>query len=518
MTPYQAARAELIQQIEAGGAAMAASQRVPPANLEIEQSLLGTMLANNKVLEGLDDLAPEHFADPAHQRIYAQIREIVDRGQVADTLTLGTWLREDATLEAQGLTVAYVVSLLAANMGPLTVPSYAELVREEWRKREAIRIGSALIGDASVAGLDAPAMSAIDLAADELHRLTMRELGAAAPVAPEAAGRRAMHLMAEAMKRERGVSGVSYGYHALDRMTGGMRPAQLIVLGARPSMGKTAMGLGIAARAAAALPEGDGGQIAFVTKEMPAEALQARVIAAETGLALTAIERGYLEDGGSWRKVQSREFDHAYEAAMRLAALPLVYLDDADRRWSRIAARLRSLHRRRPLRAVVVDYLGLLRGSDAKMKEGSTAETTELSGAMKAFAMELRIPVLCLSQLSRANESREDKRPQLSDLRQSGAIEQDADVVMFLHREHYYLSRTEPQRLAKDNDDAWAAKQSEWARRCAEEEHRGELFIAKQRQGPTGLVRLRWAPETAAYWDESDDQDKRFSAPFPRQH
>jgi len=293
-----------------------------------------------------------------------------------------------------------------------------------------------------------------------------------------------------------------------------MRPGQLIVLGARPSMGKTALGMGIAARAAATI--NDGRQVVVLSAEMLAPDVHGRVIAAEAGMTLSGVERGGGRTGcGDWQPLSLEDVDQIYRSKRRLDDLPLNYIDDRERTCPRIAARLRSMHRRRAIALLVVDYIGLLRSGD-EGRHGLTQGLTEISAGMKALALELRIPILALSQLNRANEAREDKRPTLGDLRQSGSIEQDADVVGFLHREQYYLKNFPPVQKERETAEQFSARNSAWFLRMQAEEGRAEVILAKNRQGATGPVRLRWAAEQTWFWDEHDNTHASAIRPVPR--
>jgi replicative DNA helicase len=511
VTPYAHALSDIAKRLD--GAPIGAL-RLPPQDLEAEQALLGALISNNKAFEKVQDfLAPEHFADPVHARIFGVIQRRVMLGELADVVVLRTELAHDEELASAG-GVEYLVGLVAATIGILNAGEYGKLIHECWLRREALRIGAELVEAAHNPRAGATAADTIDAGAVALHDVALGNLRAGRPVTAAAAGDAVLANLQAAMQRSGGLVGLPWGYAALDRMTGGMRPGQLIVLGARPSMGKTALGMGIAARAAATID--DGRQVMVLSAEMPASDIQARLVAAEAHMPLSAVERGgWQPEGERWRRFSQAEFDRVYEAKRRLDPLPLAYLDDRERAWPRIAARLRSMHRRHPMALLVVDYIGLLRSGD-EGRHGLTQGLTEISAGMKALALELRIPILALSQLNRANEAREDKRPTLADLRQSGSIEQDADVVGFLHREHYYLKNFPPVQKDRETAEQFSARNSAWFMRMQQEEGRAEVILAKNRQGATGPVRLRWAAEQTWFWDEADNTHASAVRPVPR--
>ena len=480
----------------------------PPANLRAEQALLGALLANNRALSRVEEfLLVEHFADELHGRIYRLIVDRVRQGRVADVVSLQGDVEGDPSFEPVG-GARYLVELLGAMVGVIGAAEYGLAIRDSWIRRQIIDACS----DAVTSALQPPdgGGSAV---MEALEASLLRIVAGAGDHAPtvsmgDAVGR-ALDGTREALERRGGLAGISTGYLALDRATTGLMAGEVYVLAARPAMGKTALGLGIAMRAAAA-----GAPTLFWSGEMTAAQLGARAAAAFADLPTTAVFTGrrlpmpdHAVDAvpqalgmGDWSALS--------DAEREAARLPLDIDDRPALTVAALRTRARRLKRgRRGLLLLVVDYLGLMRGSDAARRNGRYAETTEISGDLKSLAKELMIPVVALSQLNRANEAREDKRPTLADLRDSGAIEQDAGVVMFLHRQHYYLSREgEPTRRERETDEQYANRVSALAQRMESSFGEAEVIFAKNRHGPTGTRRMRFTDETTWFRDEGEDR------------
>jgi replicative DNA helicase len=483
--------------------------RVPPASLEAEQALLGALLANNLAFDRVSDLLkPDHFADGAHGRLYALIAREIEAGRRCSAVTLGALVDQDPglvdALAAHGGVRGYLAGLVAAHVGIINVADYGRVVRDCWVRRQAIEIGEALVnaahgGDDAVAP-DAPAV--LEAAEAALFALGEHGAGARRVVSIAEAAAAAIDAAEDAGRRGDGLVGVTTGYAALDRMTAGWRPGQFIVMAGRPSMGKTALGLGCAARAAAA-----GKRVLFISIEMPAAELAGRLVAAMAGLDAQVMVRGQMprENGTGFRAVTGGEAQTIADAQARLASLPLIIDDAPTATVAAIRTAARRAMRKGGLDLVVVDYLGKVSASDqARRMHNRVHEVSEIARDLKATAKALRVPVLCLAQLNRGVEGRDDKRPGLSDLRDSGEIEQEADVVLFLHREHYYLTRHPPKRNAKEGDDAFAAREEQWHRAVLSEQGRAEVIVAKQRGGRVGGTRLRFADSLTWFTDESE--------------
>jgi len=481
----------------------ALSQRVPPAHLEAEQRLLGALLANNRAMDRVADfLRPEHFADPVHRIIFQTIAKRIEAGQLVDVVTLRPEFDGNHLIDEAGGGV-YLVQLLGAHVGIINAGEYGRLIYDAWLRRQVIDMGEVAVNLAFGAEPDVTApqvLERVEAAVFAIGDSARSGRAGAVKTAADAGGlAMAQHIRACAAKG--GIVGVTTGYRALDRMTGGLRPGQLVLIGARPSMGKTAIALGIAARAAAA-----GHRVLFVSAEMTAEDVVARAIAAQARLPIMTMLRGAVVDPGTnqFRQLVQAETDALVGAQAAVGALPLVFDDAGPFGVGAIRSRARRLKARGGLDLVVVDYIGLLKASDTASRQNRNAEISEISQGLKALAMELRIPVLALSQLSREVERRDDKTPILADLRDSGTLEQDADMVAFLYREHYYLTRSAPVRREKEKAEDFEARQDAWSQNCARAAGRGELIIAKQRQGPVGRVPLRFVDRLTWFFDDSE--------------
>jgi replicative DNA helicase len=489
--------------IHPGQAPATLALRAMPANREAEQSLLGGLMANNKAFEHVAEyLAPEHFADPVHGMVYAAIQRRVEAGQTADVITLRPEFEAAGTLAPVG-GVAYLVELLTANVSIRLVATYGRLVHDAWMRRELARACDTAIASALGEGGEVTAPEVLDGLETELNGLADKRQGREALAGDQVASQ-VVEEMFGAIGRRGGLAGITTGYRGIDRMTGGLRGGQFIIAGGRPGMGKTALLAGVAGRAAST-----GARVYFWGGEMLASAVMARLVAAAANLPLEAVTRGALPEGEGLRPLQPQDEEvHRLRAvAIRIGALPIVWDDQPALPVSALRQRLRRQKRRHGLDLVCVDYLGLLRGSPEARRQSRYAEMSEISRDLKALAMELQVPVLVGAQLNRANEGRENKRPQLSDLRDSGDIEQDADMVWFLHREHYYLQNGRPRRAAYKSEEQYHTALFEWQQLLEAEDGKGELIIAKQRQGRVGPVRLRWSAEMTFYFDESDGGD-----------
>ncbi len=463
--------------------------RIPPHNLEAEQQLLGAILVNNRNLEKVSEfLRPEHFAEPAHARIFEACDKLIGRGQIADPVTLRSLLEHDPALAELG-GAAYLAELVQGLVTVVNAEDYGRLVHDLHLRRELIALGEDVVNDAYDVDPDAGALEQIHAAEQKLYDL--------ATVGQTEGGFRdfrravigAIELAEAAHKREGKLSGVPTGLADMDRKLGGLHPSDLVVLAGRPSMGKTSLATNIAFNAARAYRPGrdelgrpkaeDGAVVAFFSLEMSAEQLATRILAEQAQIASHKIRQGELSH---------EEFQRLVVASQELHSLPL-YIDDTPAlSVPAVRTRARRLARQHGLGLVIIDYLQLLRG--AGRVENRVQEISEITRGLKALAKELNVPVLALSQLSRAVEQRDDKRPQLSDLRESGTIEQDSDVVMFVFREQYYLERGEPGRKPEESEEKFADRYERWHQRLEEVANTAEVIIAKQRHGPVGTVRL----------------------------
>jgi replicative DNA helicase len=475
--------------------------RLPPSNLQAEQALLGALLANNKAFERVSDfLMPEHFADPIHGQIYRAIERRVSQGQLADAITLKSEFEHSGVLEEVGGT-AYLAQLLSAMVGIINAGEYGRAVHDAWLRRQLIDIGETVVNNAFGADPELDGATQMVLAEEQLYKLAEQGGTDGGFVMLEKALAEAVHRAELAYLRPGGVSGLTTGLRDLDRRLGGLHPSDLLILAGRPGMGKSALAIKIGYGAAKALmaearARDDNavphGSVAVFALEMSAEQLAGRLLSEETRISGDKIRKGQIEQ---------KDFDKFVAVSRELQSMPL-YIDDTPAiTLSAMRTRCRRLKRTKGLNLIIVDYLQLMRPSAGTKVENRVQEVSQITQGLKALAKELNVPVLALSQLSRQVESREDKRPQLSDLRESGSIEQDADVVMFIYRDEYYLQQREPKLLNFKSDDEFHKAMEKWQSDMSMVHNRAEVLIEKQRHGPTGKLDLFFEGEFTRFAD-----------------
>jgi replicative DNA helicase len=468
-----------------GSAEDADSLRSPPQNLEAEQALLGAILVNNEACDRVSSfLTPDHFSEAIHARIYEAASVLIRMGKLASPVTLKSYFENDATIKEIGGT-AYLARLAASATTIINAEEYGRTIYELAQRRKLITVGTDIVNDAFDAGVEDNSRSLIERAEQILYGLAETGKYGQGFQPFGRAVTDAIDMAAGAYQRDGGLSGISSGLKDLDEKMGGLQASDLIILAGRPAMGKTALCTNIAYHIAKAYKSEhqtdgtvkvtDGGVVAFFSLEMSSEQLATRIIAEQSGISSERIRRG---------KITEDEFQRLVEVSQELQSLPLYIDSTGGLTIAQLAARARRLKRQRGLGLVVVDYLQLLAGSSRKAAEGRVQEVTEITVGLKALAKELNVPVLALSQLSRQVENRDDKRPQLADLRESGSIEQDADVVMFIYREEYYLARKEPK--------PGSTEHHEWQEQMDKVNGVAEVIIGKQRHGPTGIVELQF--------------------------
>ncbi len=458
--------------------------RVAPHNLEAEQALLGAILFDNETYNRITSLLQDkHFFDPVHGRIFQACAELISAGELADGVTLKERFAKDGGIKEIGGAV-YLMKLMEA-AAPLSAQaqSYAALIYDLALRRELIRVGNIIAEIAENPPEDHDAKDIIEEA--ERTLFTLAESGtASAGFSPfSRALTTSIEMAAAAYESKSDVSGLATQLEDLDRMLGGLHKSDLIILAGRPSMGKTALATNIAFNIARqrlkVMREGTmdeapdkGGIVAFFSLEMSAEQLATRLLSDAAGIESDRIRRG---------KISKQEYERLADEAVNLQQLPLHIDETGAIGIAQLQARARRLQRTSGLDCIVVDYLQLVTSSSRK-SDGRVQEVSEITQGLKALAKDLKVPVIALSQLSRQVETREDKRPQLSDLRESGSIEQDADAVLFVYRESYYLERAEP----REGTDEHIA----WMRTMDEVRNQAEVIIGKQRHGPIGKVKL----------------------------
>jgi replicative DNA helicase len=469
-----------------------------PHSAEAEQALLGAILRDNEIYHRVSAIVQaKHFYNPVHARIYDSISMLIEHGKLADAIVLKNRFSQDETLVDIG-GVEYLVLLLDSAPAGTAAPEYAKLIFDQALRRELIRLGESMKQSAEDPDSEDDARKQISAA--EMDLFSLAETGAVSSgfESFDKALLESIEMATAAFERDGGLSGMSTGLLDLDRQLGGMHPSDLIILAGRPSMGKTALATNIAFHVAKAhkteADEGgiertiDGGVVGFFSLEMSSEQLATRLLAEQSGVPSNKIRRG---------EITPEQYDELRVAADTIQKIPLFIDDTGGLTIGALSARARRLKRMVGLDLIVVDYLQLLSGG-ANSRDGRVQEVTAITMGLKALAKELDVPVLGLAQLSRQVEQRDDKRPQLADLRESGSIEQDADVVMFVFRQEYYLSRTEPREGTEEH--------MTWQGEMDAVHAKAEVIVGKQRHGPIGTVRLSFTAELTKFGNLALDE------------
>jgi len=472
--------------------------RSAPHNIEAEQSLLGAILVNNDAFYRVSDfLEPKHFFEPIHQTIYETSASLIRMGKIATPVTLKTFLPADTDIG--GMTVGQYLARLAAEATTIiNAQDYGRTIYDLSLRRDLIGIGEDMVNVAYDAPVDFLPRAQIEDAERRLYELaeTGRYDGGFQRFAQALTV--AVDMAAKAFQRDGKLSGIATGLRDLDTKMGGLQPSDLIIIAGRPGMGKTSLATNIAYNIARAhqadlqvdgtMKTVNGGIVGFFSCEMSAEQLATRIIAERTGISSSSIRRGGISEA---------DFEKIRDYSIELQSLPFYVDETGGLSISQLTARARRLKRQKGLDLIVIDYIQLLSGSGKRGTDNRVQEITEITTSLKALAKELNVPVIALSQLSRQVESRDDKRPQLSDLRESGSIEQDADVVMFVYREEYYLANKEPR--------AGTPEYEKWMLDMSLVHGKAEVIIGKQRHGPTGTVDLQFDGSVTRFSDLSPD-------------
>lgn len=470
--------------------------RTAPHNIEAEQALLGAILVNNDAFYRVSDfLEPDHFFEPIHRQIYKVTSEMIRSAKRANPVTIKTFLPADEKIGEMTVST-YLARLAAEATTIINAEDYGRSIYDLATRRNLIGIGEDMVNIAFDAPVDMTPNVQIEDAERRLFELAetgqydggFTEFGSALGSA--------IDMASAAFQRDGHLSGVASGLNTLDQKMGGLQPSDLIILAGRPAMGKTSLATNIAFNIAAAYePEiqadgtskaVNGGIVGFFSLEMAAEQLATRIISEQTEVSSSKIRRGEINDA---------EFEKLVGTSQVLHRIPLFIDQTGGISIAQLAARARRLKRQRGLDVLIIDYIQLMQGN--KRTDNRVQEVTEITTGLKALGKELNVPIIALSQLSRQVENRDDKRPQLSDLRESGSIEQDADVVLFVYREEYYLQNKEPEFGSTDYEN-WRVK-FEAARGKA------DVIIAKQRHGPTGTASLAFQAEYTRFTDLLDD-------------
>lgn len=469
------------------------SYRTVPHNIPAEQALIGATLINNEVVNRIGDfLTTEHFYEPVHQRIYDAILKCLDRGIIATPVTLKHYFDKDEALESVG-GAEYLAKLASLATTIINVEAYARTIYDLAIRRRLIALGEDVVNNAYEPKVSESALEQIEKAEQELFNLASEGAVDRGFQMLKTSLTGALERIETAFKRKEKISGISSGFTDLDHYLGGLQKSDLLILAGRPSMGKTALAINIAINACKILYQVHGTKndpttlppgVGFFSLEMSAEQLAARMIAMETGINSSKMRIGNLNN---------EEFAKLVQGNKSLYELPFFIDDTPALSISALRTRARRLKRKYNLGLLLIDYLQLVRGTSKMSESNRVQEVSEITQGLKAIAKELDIPVMALSQLSRAVEQRTDKKPQLSDLRESGSIEQDADVVMFIYREEYYLLREQPQENTPQH--------AEWQEKMNKAMNLTEVIIGKQRNGPVGSVSLFFDSNTTQFRD-----------------
>ena len=471
--------------------------REAPNNIEAEQALLGAIILNNDAYYRVSDfLKPIHFHEPLHRKIYEIAGDMIRMGKIATTITMKTHLPSDLKVGDQTVS-QYLAALVGGAVTIINSEDYGRAIYDLALRRSLINIGEDMVNIAYDAPLDMPPQTQIEDAERRLFELaeTGRYDGGFQSFNDAVA--QAIDMAGAAFERDGSLSGISTGIHSLDARMGGLQRSDLIVLAGRPGMGKTSLATNIAYNIAASYePEvqadgsfkaRNGGVVGFYSLEMSSEQLATRIISEQTEVSSSKIRRGDISEA---------DFEKLVACSQMMQKVPLYIDQTGGISIAQLSARARRLKRQRGLDCLVVDYIQLMTGS-GKSNDNRVQEITQITTGLKALGKELNVPIIALSQLSRQVESREDKRPQLSDLRESGSIEQDADVVLFVFREEYYVKNLEPR-------DEFDPKYEEWKMKFEQVKGTADVIIAKQRHGPTGTVKLAFQSEYTRFTDLAD--------------
>jgi len=446
-----------------------------PSNIEAEQALIGSILVNNDIIDEISNIVNhKNFYDPLHSKIYNLIENLHNKGMVANPITLKNSFENDTALSEVGGT-EYLVKLTRFSSSVKQSIDYAKIVHEKFVKRELVQISETLSDEAVDETIDKTGENIIQDTEKSLFDLAERGTFHQSFLKFNQALDQTIEMATNAMKSDHGIVGVPTGLNDLDERLGGLHKSDLVIIAGRPSMGKTALATNIGYYAAKKiLDDNKKSSIAFFSLEMSSEQLSTRILSEQSRIRSNDIRRG---------KVTEEEFNRLIETSRNIHNLPL-YIDETPAiTISTLSNRARRIKRLFGLDLIIVDYIQLMT-TGSKRYDGRVQEISEITQGLKALAKELSVPVLALSQLSRAVEQRDDKKPQLSDLRESGSIEQDADVVMFVFREEYYLERKEP-KLGSIEHGEWQAKMNEIIGSA-------DIIIGKQRHGPTGNIQVEF--------------------------
>ena len=443
-----------------------------PNNIEAEQAVIGSILVSNDIFDEINTIISSiNFYDPMHQKIFEAVENLIYKGMLANPITLKSYFED----ENDDLNVPeYLIKITKFSTSSRQAIEYSKIIYDMFVRRELIKISENIIDTAKLNDINVNGKSIIENSERILYDLAEKGSFNSNIIKFDEAVRQTIDMASSAYKNDEGIVGVPTGLRDLDDRLGGLHKSDLLIIAGRPAMGKTALATNIAFNAATNIQKTNRKScIAFFSLEMSSEQLSTRILAEQSRIKSNDIRRG---------KISEEQFEQFLETSKNVSELPL-YIDETPAiTIAALSNRARRIKRLYGLDMVVVDYIQLMRASN--FKEGRVQEISEITQGLKALAKELAVPVLALSQLSRAVETRDDKKPLLSDLRESGSIEQDADVVMFVYRESYYLKNKEPRPATVEH--------AEWQAKMNEISHLAELIIGKQRHGPTGTITLEF--------------------------
>ena len=458
-----------------------------PKNIEAEQTILGSILENNELFDEItDEINEGHFHDAIHQKIYKIISNLISKGLLANPITIKNFFNDNQELtEIGGL--EYLLKLTKVSTTKNQIKHYSKLLSDLYIRRQLIKISEETLEDSKNKELEISGTNILENTERKLFEIAERGEFQRSFVTFKDALKETIDMATAAYKNDQGIVGVPSGLTDLDDRLGGLHKQDLIIIAGRPSMGKTALATNIAFNAAENIQKKDKKtSVAFFSLEMSSEQLSTRILSEQSRIKSNDIRRG---------KINQEDFEKFIEASKNLENLPLHIDDTPAITISALSNRARRLKRKQGLDLIVIDYIQLMKSSGYK-NEGRVLEIGQITQGLKALAKELNVPVLALSQLSRQVEQRDDKKPQLADLRESGSIEQDADVVMFVFREQYYLEKQEPK--------LGTAEHVEWQEKMNQVHNQAEIIIGKQRHGPTGLIKLEFESAFTKFKDASN--------------
>ena len=458
-----------------------------PKNIEAEQTVLGSILENNELFDEItDEINEGHFHDTIHQKIYKIISNLISKGLLANPITIKNFFNDNQELtEIGGL--EYLLKLTKVSTTKNQIKHYSKLLADLYIRRQLIKISEETLEDSKNKEIEITGTNILENTERKLFEIAERGEFQRSFVTFKDALKETIDMATAAYKNDQGIVGVPSGLTDLDDRLGGLHKQDLIIIAGRPSMGKTALATNIAFNAAENIQKKDKKtSVAFFSLEMSSEQLSTRILSEQSRIKSNDIRRG---------KINQEDFEKFIEASKNLENLPLHIDDTPAITISALSNRARRLKRKQGLDLIVIDYIQLMKSSGYK-NEGRVLEIGQITQGLKALAKELNVPVLALSQLSRQVEQRDDKKPQLADLRESGSIEQDADVVMFVFREQYYLEKQEPK--------LGTAEHVEWQEKMNQVHNQAEIIIGKQRHGPTGLIKLEFESAFTKFKDASN--------------